>query len=88
MTPLLTKGEICIQTRTQGERPMKMKAETHNEGTPNISRKTPELGERHGTDQKKPTLPTPWSQTRVLQNCEKIDLLFKAPVCGTLLQQP
>ena len=61
-----------------------MKAETDrdtviSQGTPEIASKSPEAGERHGTDspsqpQMEPSLPTPWSQTSSLQNCETIDL--------------
>lgn len=72
VTSLLALGEICMQTHTQGECHRRMKAEIHSQGMPHISRKTPEVGEKHGTDslsqpQKKTTLTTPQSPTSGLQ---------------------
>lgn len=38
---------------------------------------------------KKPTLPTPWSETSSLQNCGEINFCrLSRPICGTLLWQP
>ena len=40
----------------------------------------------HGP-QKEPVLQRPWCQTSSLQNCKRINLLFKPPVYGALLWQ-